>query len=639
MDTLPVRPRSEEPRLPHFTTLEPDAAQKLHGTVMLSSRHSNLLDVMMSSFSATKDDFGKEFVEPFPLSFDRINEGQPFSTNFILSRLPLELVWHVVKLVDDEDLGRLALVNHDCRQLARSRQFATIRLDYSDRSIGLLGVLVTECKQRSENHGKTRTPSIGACIREITVVADPGWITSRHKIELSEEFLALETGVRNTRLDHACEAFFGVYMPQISLVLSNTRALPRLERLFWADKTPLDRSLLRAIVSSNLRHLVLDRVSIGEGVPLDLVSNNCRWRLESFHLDVVSGHRENTHTAPVVCGLLCLASPALKSLAWASPDIGPGPSVPLPDLSNGYPSFRRLQDLHIGSLTKYDSAWLEILVQPVASSPIRSLEIDICKNEVVADFFRKCGYLPNLETFVWLCCGYKMKNPSLDFLRANSHIRKLRIDGAAPDFLEEKVFPLLLSRFECLSSLSVRWPEDEDHIPLTALKQISSLRTLEQLCLSSGCQAGWRHSWLIDHAAMQDCVRNLPKLRKLAFARETYTRQNNITQIGEDPECYYEHRVLRKLDTILARPYFREGNVEEKLDQAWEMQHANDMIELAARYTSKLPELEWIYLGQRPIRVVRNSSGPVKSVLLSTARDDCWTYVRKLFGSPNSPVY
>lgn len=606
---------------------------------MLSSQHSNLFDLMMPSFSGTKDDFGKEIVEQFPLSFDRINEGQPFSSSFLLSRLPLELVWYVIKLVDDEYLGRFALVNRDCRQLARSRQFATIRLDYSDRSMGILSVLVNECKQRSEYDGKTSAPSIGACIRKIIVAVDPRWIASRHNIQASDEFYALDSGIQNKRMDHACEAFFGNYITNISLVLSNTGTLPHLEGLVWADKTPLDHALLKAIVSLNLRHLALNNVSIGEDVRSDHLANDCKWRLESLYLDLLSGYRQNIPTAPLICSLLRLASPVLKSLAWISRDISRGPFVQLPDLSNGYPSFRQLQDLYIDSLKKYDPAWLNVLIQPGAPSPIHSLAIDICKDEVVADFFRQCGYLPNLQTFVWLCCGFEMRNPCLDFLQANSHIRILRIDGAAPNFLEEKVFPLLLSRFECLSSLSVRWPEDENHIPPSALKQISGLHTLEQLCLSSGCQAGWRHSWLIDHSAIQDCVQKLPKLRKLAFSRDTYTGQNSIAQFQEDPHRYYEDKILRKLDTILARPYFQEGNIEQKLDQAWEMQHSKDMIQLAAGYATRLPELEWIYLGQHPMRIVRNSNGTVKCVPLSTERDDCWTYLRKLFSNPNSAVY
>jgi hypothetical protein len=114
----------------HLTTIETSTTRTSYRTVMLSIQHSDLTNLLLPSFSGTTDNFGKEIVRPFPLSFDRINEGQPFSTNFLLSRLPLELVWHVIKLVNDGDLGSLALVDRDCRQLARSHQFATIKLDY-----------------------------------------------------------------------------------------------------------------------------------------------------------------------------------------------------------------------------------------------------------------------------------------------------------------------------------------------------------------------------------------------------------------------------------------------------------------------------------------------------------------------------
>jgi hypothetical protein len=595
------------------------------------------MDLMLPYFSGTKDDFGKKVTQPFPLSFDRINEGQPFSTNF-LSRLPLELVWHIVKLVDNEDLGSLALVNRDCRQLARSRQFATIKLDYSDSAIGILGILVNECEERSKNAGRTRVPSIGACVREINFATDPRWITNRHQIELSEEFRNLETGIRTARLDHACDAFFGVYMPNISLIFSNALVLPRLESLMWADQTPMNGTLLEAIVSLSLRYLVLQRVSIGEEVCFDVLRKHCRWRLETLQLDLASSPRKDIPTAPLVCGLLCLASPILKSLAWTSLDIGSTSFVQPPDLANDSPSFLRLKDVYIGDFTQYDPAWLDILVQPGGPSPIRFLEINICRNEVVSDFFRKCGYLPNLEIFVWRCIAFKVTSPSLDFLQANSHIRKLRIEGAMHGLLEEKLLPLLTRRFGNLNSLSVRWPEDQNYIPATALDQLSNLRNLEQLCLSAGCQAGWRHSWVIDHNAMLDCLRHLTSLRKIAFCRDTYTERIFNSQIEGDPEQYYEDRTLRRLDTMLARPYFQEGNIDEKLDRAWEMQHLHDMVKLAARYATILPELEWIYLGQRPIQIVRTPSGTTKCVPSSTVRDNCWTYLRKMFGNPNSPV-
>lgn len=406
----------------------------------------------------------------------------------------------------------------------------------------------------------------------------------------------------------------------------------------WADQTPMNSTFLKAIVSLNLRYLVLQRVSIGEEVHYDLLKKRCSWRLESLQLDLTSSHRKDIPTAPLVCGLLCLASQTLQYLAWTSLDLGSTSLVQPPGKVNEYPTFPRLQDVHIGNLTKYDPAWLDILIQPRGPSPLRCLDIDICRDEVVSDFFRKCGYLPYLEIFVWRCIGFRRTNPSLDFLRVNSHIRKLRVEGAVPGLLEEELLPLLTERFGNLRSLSLRWPEDQDHIPFTALHQLSNLRTLEQLCLSAGYQAGWRHSWIIDHDAMLHCVRNLKSLRKIAFSRDTYIERNFNSQIVGNPEKYYEHKNLRKLDTILARPYFQEGNVEEKLDRAWEMQHLNDMAELAARYATELPELKWIYLGQRPMRLARASSGTMKCVPLSTARDSCWTYLRRLFGNPRCPV-
>jgi hypothetical protein len=295
----------------------------------------------------------------------------------------------------------------------------------------------------------------------------------------------------------------------------------------------------------------------------------------------------------LICSLLCLVSLTLKSLTWESClDLHSHSLVQPPDLVDGHPSFQRLQKLQIGDLTRYDPAWLEILVQPGSLSPIRRLEIDICGNEQVAEEVCNCGRLPNLEVFVWSSRGFEMRNPSLAFLQANSHIRKPRIDGAAQSFLEDEVLPLLCTRFENLVSLSLKWPEDHDHIPQLALDQISRLRSLEQLCLSSGAQAGWRHSWVIDHAVIQNCVRHLPHLRKLAFSRDTYTEQAEA-----DPERYYEHKTVRNRASLITLPFFQEGDVGRRLELAWEMQHRNDMTALAARYASMLLELEWIYLG------------------------------------------
>jgi hypothetical protein len=59
--------------------------------------------------------------------------------------------------------------------------------------------------------------------------------------------------------------------------------------------------------------------------------------------------------------------------------------------------------------------------------------------------------------------------------------------------------------------------------------------------------------------------------------------QNRHTPVGADPERYYMDKLLHKLQTIIDRPYFQEGDIEEKLDRAWEIQHWNDMSTLAMR--------------------------------------------------------
>ncbi|KAF9733855.1 hypothetical protein PMIN01_08198 [Paraphaeosphaeria minitans] len=606
---------------------------------MLSSQHSDLMRLMLPTFSGTKDDFGKEIQDLCPLSFDRINEGRPFSSDFLLSRLPIEITWHIVKQVAKEDLGNLALVNRDCRQLARSRQFATIELDYSDRAISILDTLIKEYEERFENKDKTTAPSIGACIRKITVATKPEWITQHHKVESSEEFLALDAGVRHERLDQACEAFFGTYRPKLNLIISNAQVLPRLESIVWADTAPVDGTFFNAVISSNIRHLVLARVPLGKWDSLDLLSRSCEWRLESLYLSMVSVTKQDPPIGLATCSLLCLASPTLKSLTWASFDLHSKSVVQLPESVNEYPSFRKLQDLRVESLTRYEPGWLNVLIQPGGFSPIRSLEIDICSNERVVDFFCKCGYLPKLETFVWSSPDSKMSNPPLAFLQANSHLRKLKIDGAAPGLLEDKVLPLLCRQFASLTSLSIRWPENLDHVPQSALEQISSLQGLQQLCLSTGCRFGWKHSWVIDHGAIRNCVQHLPDLRKLAFSRDTYAEQVPHAQAGMDPAHYYEDKTLRNFSNLIARPYFQEGDISKKLELAWEMQHRNDMVALAAEYAETLAKLEWIFLGQRPMRIDRTATGKAKPVPLSTDRDDCWTYLKQLFGRGNDYTF
>lgn len=178
--------------------------------------------------------------------------------------------------------------------------------------------------------------------------------------------------------------------------------------------------------------VVLERLSLGEHFLLDLSTDNSRWRLESLNLHVEPGDKQRTSMSLLTSKLFCLASPTLKSLTWASSfNLHSNSVVRPPDLGTGRPAFRCLQELHVDTLTRYHPSWLDILIQPGGMIPLRSLEIDICKNEAVMEFFCNCGYLPNLEVFVWRAIGFGMKNTSLAFLQANCHIRKLMVQHLA----------------------------------------------------------------------------------------------------------------------------------------------------------------------------------------------------------------
>ncbi|KAF2177114.1 hypothetical protein K469DRAFT_720974 [Zopfia rhizophila CBS 207.26] len=587
----------------------------------MSFRHRDILELFMGTLSGDRDEFGRGIVPPTPLAFDRISEGQPLSSDFLLSRLPIELIWQIIQLVPKADLANLALVNRNCRQLARSRQFSSVTLDYSYSATGILGILVKEHLERSLNHGKTISPSLGACVRSINVATQPGWIKFRHGVDLSEEFDQMDEEMRKRRLDEACNCFYDLYMPNIILVLSSPSVLPHLERLDWEDRSTVDRNSFEAITSSNIQHLTLRRINVDEDFNLNLTPDECNWRLRSLYLDVMwklPSRKKEGRLSPLLCKILCLAAPTLESLTWACFPWPKGQPVLLTDSVDGRPSFPKLNDLKISFMTQYDPSWLDVLIQHREGSPIRHLDINISAGPEVTEFFKKCGCLPRLETFVWQ--GLIQNDTDIAFLRANMQIRKLRLNHPAPSaWLEEQLFPLLCKSFSNLTSLSLTW--DGEEIPQSALDRISTLDGLEQICLSAGNQHGWRHSWIINHGALQNCFRNLRGLRKIALSRDTY-----VDQEESDPLDYYERRVPR--NTV-------ELSAEETLAQLWELQHRDDMILIADEYAKLLPNLGWIYFGQLPMCIAQGQGGVRLVVPLSEDRDSCWTLLRRIFGREN----
>ena len=101
---------------------------------------------------------------PLPITFDRVLEHRPPTSASALFNLPVEILGLILEFVESSSLAALALVNSDCRQLARLRQFADVHLDYSNSSEALVCLLSSETSEIRVNNGSTSLPSLGACV-------------------------------------------------------------------------------------------------------------------------------------------------------------------------------------------------------------------------------------------------------------------------------------------------------------------------------------------------------------------------------------------------------------------------------------------------------------------------------------------
>ena len=571
----------------------------------------DILDLMMPIFSGTKDDFGKELIPPLPLLFDRICEGREPVSRSNLFRLPLEVLALVVQNVPEASLASLALVNTDCRQLARARQFRSVRLDYSDHALAFIHKLQEEATERSNHHGLTHKPALGPCIRRLTVATHPGWVKYRHNVELSQSFSALPKTEQLRRLTLACNTFFGSYIPSIQDLLSNRSVLPHLELLDWEDNIALQPLFYDALANSTIQHLKLYRVRVDQvftvNPPLSRASGS--WPLRSLYLEVIPAMTNIELDISRLCtSFLQICAPSLESLTWATCSPNPLHTKGL-DVSTRFPSLRhlRLEYLHLAD---------DCLLQALVHDELTSLEVDTKRSSACADFFDRRGRVPALKIFVW-SSSHLPESQSLTFLEANPQIVKLSMPlAASTTLLENRILPLLAQSFSNLTSLSLVW--EGQNIPHQAIEHISQITTLKQLHLSAGDQYGWRHDWLIDHQVMRKHLRNLPMLETVAFSRDSYS--NGFTT---NCERYYVDG-WRSLQDMLNENHTKETFEEE---------HRQWILQVAASYVEEMPQLKWLYFGQIPMAVEHCPESKRKIVRhLSNERDDCWTLLREMFG-------
>lgn len=572
-------------------------------------------------FSGDRNEFGKEDVPPLPLSFDRVNAGQPPHSDAALFNLPYEILGLILGYMSSESLPALALVNRDCLQWARSRQFCSVQLDYSYASSGLVHKLLTETKERLKARGMF-SPSIGTCIRRIKVASDPDWVSHRLGVDRrSEEFQKLPDDKRRERLVDASEEFRVGYILVIQVVL-NIFTMPHLELLDWQDSTPLPHSFFEDVAMSSIKHLKLYRVNVEEDFFIELpeTCKHLQWPLQTLHMEIYPAFEKlgKLRTSPLSTSILRLCAPTLRDLVIEHMH-GQDPLTFADQRSKPAPRFPSLRNLTVGYDVLFeDASVLDALVQ----DNLRTLNIQIENHSISKEFFQRRGCIPALQTFVWESFHLPAGHP-LDFLRANAQITKLALPYASPSTeLEVRLLPLLSGSFSKLMSLSL--VSGGTSISESSLEMIASLRTLKQLHLSSGTQHGWRHDWLIDHQVMRKHLSKLSLLKKLAFSRDTYV--NGIPWLPVDR--YYADHILQ-VENMPENP--------DDNDKVWEQKHRERILKEAKLYVEKMANVEWLYFGQIPMKVIgAQKSGYRLPEPLFLERDRCWTLLRSMFGGNTS---
>ncbi|PUU77719.1 hypothetical protein B9Z19DRAFT_1085626 [Tuber borchii] len=542
-----------------------------------------------------KSEYGKDSVATRPLFFDRVNEGFPITSTAPFFQLPIELLNDITTYLGTEDLKSLALVDRNCRQLARSVQFCTVTLDYSVQKHSLVAALDEEAQGRSVNNGWLPQPSIGACVRRLIVATEPGHFAEAHNI----------AEPRDTEdLRKIWNGYFGVYTVQIGSAIAG--AFLNLEELSLQDGNVAPKHLLGAIPASPIRTLKLGRTALEADDPIPIPSGGARWGVESLELEVIRDLNSSSSqcTANFCKSVLEATSENLERLVWRGHFKD--------QQSFGQPiSFPRLRTLSLSLISISDDTVLGSFFPSGDTSTLRALSVDI-RTERVRTFLSTLGQIKTLQSLY--CHSFAIaKDPDISFIASNSQLKSLALSPYTNEYLTTTLLPTL-TKFTSLTSLSLI--SQSPLIDPSSLTYISKIKSLTQLWLSAGKQSGWAVvDWEIDHDTLLTMLSPLQGLRRIAFTRDTYRSKDGVPPI----EYYYEYRILPEaLQPVLGG---------DDLDAAWEEWHRNRMVDVARRYFGAFKRLRWLLVGNYPIGVMDG-----KPVVESGARDGCEGVLRKWWG-------
>ncbi|KAG9241114.1 hypothetical protein BJ878DRAFT_483249 [Calycina marina] len=525
---------------------------------------------------------------PRPMAFDRVMEGTAIAAhNSPLFTIPTEILNNIISQLSD--VASLALVNSDCRQLARSCQFRTVTFDFSPRSEKILTILQRETVERGQTRGHTRSLSLGACIRRVVVNNDGYWkkITAARPrksgifVEDTSEnaYDDDENKVQQWRTfaEQLTHKMNEIYRPTVLFVLSGLVHLESLDmhQVDWSQ------SLLNNLTACSIRRLSLVDVKLANTTPV--MEDSVVWPLERLDIKMgwdfefsqePNGPRLNASTNWYTILRLCSASLNVLFLSHHPAVTIMGNREDVVSFSLNFPQLRQLD---LSWENHLDQSALRSLI--LTSPHLSTLAINY-GHRATKELLDREAYIESLETLVLYLNNSIPDDSSLAFLKNNPQLKAFAIYDAGASVLLERAISLLTA-FSDLRMLSMTW--EGRCIPDSSLGALSSLISLETLHLSSGFQIGWRHDWSIHHNNIITSIKTLRKLRQVAFTRDmySYTREGELFD-------YTSYSQLR--------------------DEAWDLHHRCMRVQ-ALKYAEAFPDLEFIHMGHISFKVERVRNG------------------------------
>lgn len=196
-----------EQAFPIMSTMEKssDDHESLFATDGPTWTWHHIFGLTMPSFSGSVNVYETGSRSRPPLPLDKLLEGHPpvAAESPLFARLPIEVLTHVLSFLPADALLSFAMVNSDCRQIARSVWFETVVFDYDfDSAFGLSEVLGKELSP----------PRLGACVRRLVVATNRGYFQWLHGIEM-QSLQDLSEQEKERKLQTAADIYFGYYIP------------------------------------------------------------------------------------------------------------------------------------------------------------------------------------------------------------------------------------------------------------------------------------------------------------------------------------------------------------------------------------------------------------------------------------------